>query len=155
MLVTQDLLEQGVLEEAVKAQADFKRDGYVGTQVLIFRRDLTQTSTVEVSEAIDKPKAFREILKKMVEQERPEVVLVIYQSEVDVNYDVADPVSGLSKSPKRKLIIRIEASSPVADYELVLVYGKREDRYVYEHDVYVPVERGGCVHTRDLWGSVN
>ena len=149
MLVTQDLLEQGVLEEAVKAQADFKRDGYVGTQVLIFRRDLTQTSTVEVSEAIDKPKAFREILKKMVEQERPEVVLVIYQSEVDVNYDVADPVSGLSKSPKRKLIIRIEASSPVADYELVLVYGKREDRYVYEHDVYVQ-SKGVRTYTRSV-----
>jgi hypothetical protein len=155
MLVTQDLLEQGVVEEAAKARADFKRDGYVETQVLIFKRDLTQTSTVEVAESIDKTKAFREILKKMVEQECPEAVLVIYQSEVTVNYEGADVAAELSRRPKKKMIIRIEASSPIANYELVLVYRKREDQYVYEHDVYVPDERGGCEHTRGLWGSVN
>jgi hypothetical protein len=155
MLVTQDLLEQGVLEEAAKAQAYFKRDGHVDTTVLIFRREMTQTSTVEVAESIDKTKAFREILKKMVEQECPEAVLVIYQSEMGVNYEGVDPDAELAGNPKRKMIIRIEASSPIANYELVLVYGKREDLYVFEHDVYVPADRGGCEHTRDLWGSVN
>jgi len=155
MLVSQELLEQGVLEEAVKAQADFKRDGHLETRVLIFKSDMTRSATVEISEPIDKPGPFRQILRKMVEQECPEAVMVIYQAEVVVNFEGADPFAEVSKSPKKKMIIRIEASSPVANYELVLVYRKNEDRYVFQHDIYVPAERGGCEHTRELWGSVN
>jgi len=155
MLVTQDLLEQEVLQEAFKAQADFKRNGYIETQVLIFRSDMTQSAAVQLSESVDTPGPFRQILKKMVEQECPEAVLVIYQTEVTVNYDEVDRVSAFPRNPKREMIIRIEASSPVANYELVLVYRKNEDRYVFQHDIYVPAERGGCEHTRELWGSVN
>ena len=155
MLVTQDILEQEVLQEAFKAQADFKRNGYIETQVLIFRSDMTQSATVQISESIDNPGPFCQILKNMVKQERPEAVLIIYQTEVTVNYSGVDSVTESPRNPKKKMIIRIEASSPVANYELVLVYRKQEDQYVLEYDVYVPAERGGCEHTRDLWGSVN
>ncbi|HXY53061.1 MAG TPA: hypothetical protein VEM40_00120 [Nitrospirota bacterium] len=155
MLVKQDVLEQAVLQEAHKAHADFKRDGHVETQVLIYSRDMTESATVHVSQSIDNPGLFREILKKMVEQESPEAVLTIYQAEVPVNYEEVGSFTKSPGNPKRKMIIRIEASSPVANYELVLVYRKLEDWYIFEHDVCVPVERGGCAHTRDLWGSVN
>ncbi len=112
---------------------------------------MTQSATVKILESIDKPGSFRQVLKMMVEQERPEAVMVVYQSEVIINYGGVNPVAKSSRSPREKMIIRIEASSPVANYELVLVYRKQKDRYVFEH----PAERGGCEHTRDLWGSVN
>ena len=81
--------------------------------------------------------------------------MTIYQTEVTLNYNEGAQVTKSPRNPKKKMIIRIEASSPLANYELVLVYRKQEGRYVFEHDVYVPAERGGCEHTRDLWGSVN
>ncbi len=143
VLVTQDLLEQAVIQKALKAHDDFKRNGYIETQVLIFRSDMTQSADVQVAEPIANTGAFREILKKMVEQECPEAVLAIYQAEVDINYGGLDPVTEFPRDPKRKMIIRIEASSPVANYEMVFVYGKHEDRYVFEHDVYIPPPNEG------------
>ena len=155
MLVTQEFLEQAVLQEAHKAQVDFKRNGYIETQVLIYKRDMTESTTVHISESIDNHGPFREILKNMVEQECPEAVLTVYQTEVPVNYEEAGSLAESTGDPKTKMIIRIEASSPIANYELVLVYRKLEGWYIFEHDVYVPAERGGCSHTRDLWGCVN
>lgn len=155
MLVSQDLLEKAVHEAAFKTMAAFKFKGRVKPALFLLIHEMTQITTLRVGRSYEAIGKFRDELKRMVQHENPEVVILIYQLEGSVNYAAIKQITGSTYNTKDLTIVRIEASSRTANFELALVFKKQGDDYAFDHKVNVPVERRGCEHTRNVWPMLN
>jgi len=154
---TIEALQNLVKQIATSAKKNVRRNGAVDPVAFFIGKNLPDSRGLVLDLSSEKNiSASYKLMQDAVHELHPVAVVVVKDGEMIFaeSDEEAQAIYAKPDHPRRKRYISIQASSPIANHEVMIEYAKKGKRVTIGEE-YNVLPGEGCDFTRELWGLVN
>ena len=155
---TKKALQDLVKQIAASARKNVKKNGSVDPVAFFIGENLPESRGLVLDLSTDEMAAkSRQLMQEAVADLHPVAVVAVLEGEMIIadSDEEAETISALPEHPRKKKYISVQASSPIANHEVLIEYSLKGKRVQIGEEYGVLADDGGCEFTRGLWGVMN
>ena len=155
---TIEALKDLVKQIATSAKKNVRKNGGVDPVAFFITATISESEALVLDMTSEENAAkMRQLMREKVAELNPVAVVAIVGGDMAIvaSNEEGEPSKILAKDSRVKQFISVQASSPIANHEVLIEYSLKGKRVEIGEEYGVIAEGGGCEFTRDLWGPVN
>jgi len=155
---TIEALKDLVKQIAASAKKNVRKNGGVDPVAFFITATMSESEGLVLNMTSEKHAAkMRQLMREKVAELNPVAVVAIVGGDMAIvaSNEENEASNVLAEKSRVKQFISVQASSPIANHEVLIEYSLKGKRVEIGEEYGVIAEGGGCEFTRDLWGPVN